>query len=161
IEAASALVAASKDDALDRQLDEAITVIARAQRHDGYLHTPVQIRARNGDDGAEPFHDSLDFEAYNLGHLMTAACVHHRATGKTTFLKVATRAADYLAEIARSRTPELARNAVCPAHYMGIVELYRTTRDPRYLELARALLDARDRVEGGNDDNQDRIPFRQ
>ena len=44
---------------------------------------------------------------------------------------------------------------------MGVVELYRTTRDPRYLDLARKLIDMRDLVEGGTDDNQDRIPFRQ
>jgi DUF1680 family protein len=160
IEAASALLAVAKDDALGLRLDEAIGVIASAQRDDGYLHTPVQIRARNGDQSAEPFHESLDFEAYNLGHLMTAACVHHRATGKSNLLTVATKAADYLVAISRTRSMELARNAVCPAHYMGIVELYRTTREPRYLELARSLLDARDLVEGGSDDNQDRIPFR-
>ena len=57
------------------------------------------------------------------------------------------------AEVARTRAPELARNAVCPAHYMGIVELYRTTRDRRYLALARTLVDLRDRVEDGTDDS--------
>src|SRR5262249_44057898 len=52
--------------------------------------------------------------------------------------------------------------AVCPAHYMAVVELYRTTRDRRHLELAQALLDLRDRLPSGagSDDNQDRIPFR-
>lgn len=160
IEAASALLAMKPDDALDRRLDDAIDVVARAQRGDGYLHTPVQIRVRNGDSSIEPFQNSLDFEAYNLGHLMTAACVHHRATGKSNLLRVAVKAADYLVSVAQSRRQELARNAVCPAHYMGIIELYRTTRDPRYLELARGLIDARDLVEGGTDDNQDRIPLR-
>jgi DUF1680 family protein len=43
---------------------------------------------------------------------------------------------------------------------MGMVELYRTTREPRYLKLARKFLDMRDLVEDGTDDNQDRIPFR-
>ncbi|WP_206107781.1 glycoside hydrolase family 127 protein [Paludisphaera rhizosphaerae] len=160
IEAASALLAREWDESLDRRLDEVIGIVAKAQREDGYLHTPVQIRARSGDTSAEPFLDSLDFEAYNLGHLMTAACVHHRATGKSNLLAVAVKAGDYLVSVSKVRTRELARNAVCPAHYMGIVELYRTTRDPRYLELARALIDARDLVEGGTDDNQDRIPFR-
>jgi DUF1680 family protein len=160
IEAASALLASRKDEALERRLDEVIDVIALAQRDDGYLHTPVQIRTRNGDRSAEPFQNSLDFEAYNLGHLMMAACVHRRATGKSSLLAVATKAADYLVAVARTRLPELARNVVCPAHYMGIVELYRTTREPRYLDLARALMDARDDVEGGTDDNQDRVPFR-
>jgi DUF1680 family protein len=55
----------------------------------------------------------------------------------------------------------LANNAICPSHYMGIVELYRTLGDPRYLELARGLIDSRDLVEEGTDHNQDRIPFRQ
>jgi DUF1680 family protein len=42
---------------------------------------------------------------------------------------------------------------------MAMVELYRTTREPRYLELARAFLDMRKLVTEGGDDNQDRIPF--
>jgi DUF1680 family protein len=160
LEAAAAVYAVTKDPQLDRQMDAAIGVIARAQRADGYLHTPVLIRLRNGDATARPFQDQLDFEMYNLGHLLTAACVHHRATGKDDFLRVALKAADFLAAAFKSPTPELARSAVCPAHYMGVVELYRTTRDPRHLQLARTLLDLRDQVRDGTDDNQDRVPFR-
>src|SRR5262245_34024399 len=124
LEAAAAVFAVSKDASLDRLMDEVVPVIAAAQRPDGYLHTPVLIRARNGDPDARPFQDRLDFEMYNLGHLMTAACVHHRATGKTSLLDVAVKAADFLAGVFRTPTPDLARNAVCPAHYMGVVELY-------------------------------------
>ncbi|HRW05617.1 MAG TPA: glycoside hydrolase family 127 protein, partial [Caldilineaceae bacterium] len=58
-------------------------------------------------------------------------------------------------------SPELARNAICPSHYMGVIELYRTTRDPRYLELGRNLVEIRDLVTNGGDDNQDRVPFRE
>ncbi|HSC39307.1 MAG TPA: beta-L-arabinofuranosidase domain-containing protein, partial [Chitinophagaceae bacterium] len=58
-------------------------------------------------------------------------------------------------------SPELARNAICPSHYMGIVELYRTTQNPEYLQLAKNLLAIRGLVDNGTDDNQDRIPFRQ
>jgi len=42
---------------------------------------------------------------------------------------------------------------------MGMVELYRTTREPRYLELAKRLFALRASVADGGDDNQDRIPF--
>jgi DUF1680 family protein len=160
LEAVAAVYAVTKDPDLDRQMDAAIRVIARAQRADGYLHTPVLIKLRNGDAAAKPFQDQLDFEMYNLGHLLTAACVHRRATGKDDLLRVALKAADFLATAFKSPTPELARSAVCPAHYMGMVELYRTTRDPRHLELARTFLDLRDQVRDGTDDNQDRIPFR-
>jgi DUF1680 family protein len=44
---------------------------------------------------------------------------------------------------------------------MGVVELYRTTGELRYLALAERLLAMRNLVEDGGDDNQDRIPFLQ
>lgn len=31
-----------------------------------------------------------------MGHLMTAACIHYRATGKTNFLNIAKGVADFL-----------------------------------------------------------------
>lgn len=162
IEAASAVYAVTHDAGLDRNLDRVIEVVARAQRADGYLHTPVLIAARNGDTNAVPFGDRNNFEMYNLGHLLTAACLHHRATGKTNLLAVARRAADFLEQTFADPTPELARHSVCPSHYMGLIELYRETRELRYLALARKCFALRDvvasRGEGG-DDNQDRIPF--
>jgi DUF1680 family protein len=94
-----------------------------------------------------------------MGHLITAACVHHRATGEDNFLTIAKKTADFLCETFREPSPELARNSVCPAHYMGIVELYRTTGEPRYLELAKQFLHMRTIAAGVGDDNQDRIPF--
>ena len=106
-----------------------------------------------------PIQDRLDFEMYNFGHLFTAACVHHRATGKKSLMAVAVNAADFLAKAFGKPTPELARNNVCPSHYMGAVELYRETGDRKYLALAVKFLDLRD-IAGGTDDNQDRIPFR-
>jgi DUF1680 family protein len=160
LEAVAAVYAVQPDKELDQLMDEAVRVIAGAQRADGYLHTPVLIENRNGNAGAKPFQDRLSFEAYNLGHLLTAACVHHRATGKQDFLNVAVRAADFLYTTFKDPTPELARNAVCPSHYMGMVELYRTTREAKYLRLAEKLVNMRDLVEGGSDDNQDRLPFR-
>lgn len=160
LEAVAAVCAITKDATLDRRMDEAIAVIAKAQRADGYLHTPVLIRVRNGDTTAKPFEDRLNFEMYNFGHLFTAGCVHYRATGKKTLLAVALKAADFLLAAIKDPTPELARHGVCPAHCMGAVELYRTTQDRKYLALALGLFDLRDQVRDGTDDNQDRIPFR-
>jgi DUF1680 family protein len=161
LEAASATLATTNDALLIRYLERSIGVIARAQRVDGYLHTPVLARARLGDSNAVPFRDRQNFEMYNMGHLMTAACVHHRVTGRTNFLAVARRVADFLDVTMKGASPEAARSSVCPSHYMGLVELWRTTREPRYLALAQKFFVLRSQITDGGDDNQDRIAFEQ
>jgi DUF1680 family protein len=159
IEAVCALQAVDPDPEWDKRLDDIIAVIAQAQRPDGYLHTPVLVARRNGDNNAKPFADRFNFEMYNIGHLMTAACRHHEVSGKDNFLSVARKAADFLDEAFRDPTPEQARHAICPSHYMGLVDLYRVTGQRRYLQLAERLIRMRDRITGGGDDNQDRLPF--
>jgi len=160
-EGMAATYAVTKDKKLDKQMDEAIAMFAKVQRKDGYLHTPVLIDERWGTLGPEEVKKQLGFEKYNMGHLMTAACIHYRATGKTNFLNIAKGVADYLYDFYKKASPELARNAICPSHYMGIVEMYRTTKNPKYLELAKNLIDIKGTTADGTDDNQDRIPFRQ
>ena len=143
------MYAVDHDRRLDSLMDMAIAVIAKSQQPDGYIQTV----------GASD-EEQLSFECYNLGHLMTAACMHYRATGKKTLLAVATKAADWLAAFYQRSTPRQARNAICPSHYMGIVELYRVTKNPAYLQLVKKLVDIRGLADNGTDDNQDRVPFR-
>ncbi|MDF2190449.1 glycoside hydrolase family 127 protein [Paraflavitalea sp. CAU 1676] len=159
LEAMAAMYAATHDPQLDLMMDRAIGVIAKGQRDDGYIYTKSVIeQKRTG--SRKQFDDRLSFEAYNIGHLMTAACVHFRATGKTSLLQVAKKAGDFLIGFYTRATPEQARNAICPSHYMGIIELYRTTQEAKYLTLAQKLIDIRGLTEG-TDDNSDRAPFRQ
>jgi DUF1680 family protein len=159
LEAVAAMYAVTKDKKLDAMMDNAIAVIAKAQKEDGYIYTKSIIEQRKTGQ-AKMFDDKLSFEAYNFGHLMTAACVHYRATGKTSLLDVARKATDFLIVFYNNATPEQARNAICPSHYMGIVEMYRTTKDQKYLDLVKKLIDIRGTVEG-TDDNSDRAPFRE
>jgi DUF1680 family protein len=158
LEAVAALYASTKDKKLDVLMDDAIAIIAKAQREDGYVYTKSIIEQRKNGKG-EMFDDKLSFEAYNFGHLMTAACVHYAATGKKTLLNVAIKATDFLNEFYNKATPEQARNAICPSHYMGITEMYRTTGDKKYLTLVNKLINIRGMSEG-TDDNSDRLPFR-
>lgn len=163
LESVASMYALTKDKKLDVLMDKAIAVIGKAQAPDGYVYTKAIIQQKKtgekkmGDGAA--FRDKLSFEAYNFGHLMTAACVHYRATGKTTLLTIAKKATDFLIGFYTNASPEQARNAICPSHYMGITEMYRTTRDPKYLALAQKLIDIRGLSEG-TDDNSDRVPFR-
>ncbi len=161
LEAGIMAYAATGDQKTGAEIDRIIDVIAKAQRRDGYIHTPVIIKELNEPDQKHAFVERLDFETYNMGHLMTAACLHYRATGKRSLLDIAIKATDFLYDFYKREPHELAQNAICPSHYMGVVEMYRTTRDPRYLELAENLIEIRSLVQDGTDHNQDRIPFKQ
>lgn len=143
------------------ELDGYIDLIARSQQPDGYISTKQIIEARQG-KGLGRLGDINEFEVYNMGHLFTSACLHHRLTGKDNFLNVARKAADYL----KTMYEEGEKNgdvqtAVCPSHYMGLIEMYRTTGEKQYLDLAKKAIELRDTVQNGMDDNQDRIPLKQ
>ena len=159
-EAVAQMYAVTKDPKLDELMDSIIPVIAKAQRSDGYLYTQQMIAVRDGKKQKE-FSDPDHFETYNMGHLMTAACVHYRATGKTSMLELAEKAAAYLEDFCQRAPADLAKNAICPSHYMGAVELYRATGNPRYLKLANDMINIRNLVETGTDQDQDRVPFRE
>jgi uncharacterized protein len=154
LEAMASLYASTHNPKLDDMMDKAIAVIAKSQREDGYIYTKAMIEQRKT-GSKNQFQDRLSFESYNIGHLMTAACVHYRATGKTTLLTVAKKATDYLYGFYKTASPALARNAICPSHYMGVIEMYRTTKDSRYLDLAKHLIAIKGKIDDGTDDNQE------
>jgi uncharacterized protein len=160
-EGCCAVYAITKDPQLKALMDKFVKTVVACQREDGYLHTKTLIKDLNEGNKQAKLAERLQFETYNFGHLMTAACLHYRATGEKTLLNVAVKATDYLYRYYQRSPEELAQNAICPSHYMGVAEMYRTTRDPKYLELAKGLIDIRRFVKNGTDDNQDRIPFRQ
>ena len=177
LEACAAVYAVTKDAKLDALMDKFVEQVALAQRADGYIHTPVVISERNagidthsltenaagieiGKDQKHAFASRLNFETYNLGHLMTAGIIHKRATGKTTLFECGKKAADFLYNFLTNDAAELSRNAICPSHYMGAAEMYRETGDEKYLTLAKGLIAIRDSVTNGEDHNQDRHKFR-
>ena len=177
LEACATVYAITKDPKLDALMDQFIEQVALAQRADGYIHTPVVISERNagidthamtenaagieiGKDQKHAFASRLNFETYNLGHLITAGIVHKRATGKSTLFNCGKKAADFLYNFLTNDAAELSRNAICPSHYMGAAEMYRETGDNKYLTLAKGLIAIRDSVKNGEDHNQDRHKFR-
>jgi len=148
------------DPELDRLMDEWIAIIAKAQDEDGYISTNV------GHDREQRLQMPYHHELYNMGHLLTAACIHHRATGKTNFLEVAKKLADYLYRQWKPNPPRLVHFPWNPSVYMGLVEMYRTTGKRDYLEVARIMIDNRgskpggSHQNGGTDQTQDRVSLR-
>ncbi len=159
----SAIYSAAKtgNAELFAQLDGYIDLIARAQQPDGYISTK-QILGERQNNGIQRFGNINDFEVYNFGHLFTAACLYKRVTGKDNFLDVAGKAAAYLKDMyeENARTGKV-QTAVCPSHYMGLIEMYRTTGEQQYLDLAALAIRLRDTITDGTDDNQDRIKLKE
>lgn len=150
---------ANKDEKLFAKLEEYVQLIAKVQLPDGYISTKQIIDERNGTGGR--MKDINEFEVYNMGHLFTAACVYYRITGKDSMLNVAKKAAKWLHGMyLEAKEKDEVQTAVCPSHYMGLIEMYRTTGDMEFLELAKLAVELRDSVKNGLDDNQDRLPLK-
>lgn len=126
LEGVAYVYAATGDEGLDRLMDEVIGYIAGAQQPDGYINTQMTI------PGKQRFQSVQDHETYNLGHLMTAGCIHHRVTGKTSLLEIGKKAGDCLYETFMDSD----KHFLGYSSIMGLTELYRTTGDKKYLELA-------------------------
>jgi uncharacterized protein len=144
----------TRDPALDRRMDQMIAAFAASQEPDGYLSTPIKLK------GLSRWANLNNHELYNMGHLMTAAAVHHRATGKRNFLDIAIRVADYLYATFEPRPKQLAHFGFNPSNIMGSIDLYRATGERKYLQLARIFVDMRGSAPGGSDQNQSRMPLR-
>jgi DUF1680 family protein len=147
IEAASWSLAATRDRALDAQLDELVAIVAAAQESDGYLYTPRTVDPANPAPGAGPERWSwlhTSHELYDQGHLIEAGIAHFQATGKRTLLNVAIKSADL---ICRVFGPSARRDA--PGHEeieLALVKLYRVTGARKYLDTASFFLDERGRT---------------
>lgn len=117
--------------------EEAIGLVAAAQRPDGYLNSYVQVLG-----GGQAHRDlAWSHEFYCVGHLIQAAVAWHRALADDRLLAVAIRAAD---RIEREFGPS-GRDGVDghPGIEMALVELTRVSGDGRYAALAARMLDLR------------------
>lgn len=164
MEAATYVYAVDKDPKILEELDEIIGVIGEAQAEDGYLHTAVML------NGLGRYTNRGHHEMYNSGHLLTAACIHHRVSGKRNFLDIAVKHADHLVKTFGPQPKELARFGFNQTQITGLVELYRTTGNEDYLRLAETFINMRGRSRPRPDDTvrftalgdmvQERIPLR-
>jgi len=139
MESAMYVYAVTRDPRILDELDEIIEVIGRAQQHDGYLSTQITLT------DVDRWSNRSYHELYNSGHLLTSACIHHRVTGKRNFLEIAVKHADYLYRTFQPRPAELARFGFNQTQIMGLVELYRTTKNKEYLHLAEIFINMRGR----------------
>ncbi len=129
------------DEKLEQYLDSVIATIAAAQQQDGYLYTLYTI----GDADARFKHISPGprHELYCMGHFIEAAVGHFGMTGKRSMLDVATKLADHVDSIFGMGPGKRNNVPHHPQIESALIKLYRVTKEPRYLELARFFIDHR------------------
>lgn len=140
LETAACSLAQFPDADLERKMDEIISLAARAQQPDGYLHAFVTNANKQPWD--PEFLDG-SHDGYVLGHLLEAALEYQAATGKDNFLAIARKAADqaYQHFLGPRGRPGFCGHAELE---MALIELFRVTAEQRYLDLARAFVEWRD-----------------
>ncbi|TXG35159.1 glycoside hydrolase family 127 protein [Seonamhaeicola maritimus] len=139
IEASMYVYAQNKDEKIVKEIDGYIDIIKQAQAEDGYIHTKVQTEEEMHRFGNRQHH-----EMYNFGHLYTSACIHNRITGKSNFLDIAIKNADFLySKFMPEPKGLLKRFGFNQTQIMGLVELYRNTKNKKYLELAELFINLR------------------
>ncbi|MFC7533842.1 glycoside hydrolase family 127 protein [Actinoplanes sp. GCM10030250] len=149
----------TRDPRLDARYRSIVRRVAAAQEPDGYLNTNF------GRPGQQPRYSDLEWghELYCYGHLIQAGVARARTFGDDELVDVAVRAADHVCEVFG---PD-GLNAVCghPEIEPALVELYRVTGEPKYLEQARLFVERRGNktlsdIEFGRAYFQDDVPVR-
>jgi DUF1680 family protein len=142
VEAVGFVLQSGDNPTLKASADEAIAEVVAIQEPSGYLNAHFvgdEVKRRLLPETMEWGH-----ELYNLGHLLQGAIAYYRGTGDRKLLDAGARMADYLhRDFGPDKKPLLAGH---PEIEMALVELYRTTGEKRYLDLAAYILNGDQRL---------------
>ncbi|NQU44690.1 glycoside hydrolase family 127 protein [bacterium] len=141
IEAASYSLVHDPDPALQRQVENAIALLEKAPRPDGYVNSHYTVvEPENRWTNLRDKH-----ELYGIGHLMEAAVAWHEATGRDDLLRIMAECADHVRSVfGRGK----GKKRGYPGHEeieLALVKMYRSTGSADYLDLARYFVDERGR----------------
>ena len=139
LESVAYSLASRPDSELEKNADEVIELIGRAQEADGYLNTYFSL-----DHQDEKWKNLTEgHELYCAGHFIEAAVAYYETTGKKTFLDIICRMADL---ICKTFGPQENQSHGYPGHpeiELALVRLYRATGKECYLKTAKYFVDVR------------------
>ena len=142
LEAVGMFLQSGDQPELRAEASKYIDLIRSVQEPSGYLNTYwVGDRA-----AVRLLPDTMDtgHELYCLGHMLQGAMAYYRATGDARLLDTAKRYVEFLlVNYGPGKKPLLAGH---PEIEMSLIELYRTTGDRRYLDLAGYILNGDPRI---------------
>ncbi len=140
LDAAARIYATHPSPRLKALMDEFINLIAQTQDESGYIFTYNQIHF----PGVRWVNLQNEHELYCHGHLIEAAVSHYEATGESTLLTVAQKAANLLVRDLSGAGPEFT-----PGHQeieIALIKLARITGNGQYLDLAKQFIEQRGKI---------------
>ena len=145
-EAAAFVLQSESNPALKQTLTETISTIVAAQEPTGYLNTYYVEDRRS--QRMLPHSQEVGHELYCIGHLIQGGIAMYRATGDPTLLNAGIRFVDDF--LIPNYGPGPDQKPIVAGHpeiEMALVELYRTTGQRRYLDLAAYILHGDSRLD--------------
>jgi uncharacterized protein len=141
IEAVGYSLATHPDPEFERQVDEVVELIEKAQQPDGYLNIFfTAVEPHNRWKNLRDWH-----ELYDAGHLMEGAVAYYQATGKRKLLDVLCRYTDHIDTLFGPNEGQKRGYCGHAEIELALVKLYHATGEPRYLQLSKYFVDERGR----------------
>ena len=122
-----------------------IQEVVAVQEPSGYLNT--YFAGDRAPDRMLPHSQEVGHELYNLGHMLQGAIAYYRATGDSTLLDAGVKFVDGF--LIPNYGPGADKKPIVSGHpeiEMSLIELYRTTGNHRYVDLAGYILQGDDRI---------------
>lgn len=139
LEAVAYRLSADPDAELEMLADRVIEWIAEAQLEDGYFNTYFTIK----EPGKRWTNLTDCHELYCAGHLIEAAVAYYYATGKTRFLELMCRFADYIGTVFGTEPGQIRGYDGHQEIELALVKLYEATGNEAYLKLSQYFIDER------------------
>ena len=139
LEAVAYSLASRPDPELEKNADDVIALIGRAQEADGYLNTFFSLNRPEG----KWKNLTEGHELYCAGHLIEAAVAYYDTTGKKALLDIVCRFADLICKIFGPGEDQCHGYPGHPEIELALVRLYYTTGVKRYLDMAKYFVDVR------------------
>ncbi|MCL3780167.1 hypothetical protein EMN47_07155 [Prolixibacteraceae bacterium JC049] len=155
MEGAAYLLKIKRDPKLEKQLDDIINIIGKAQQKDGYLYVAhiadvaKKYRAFWGPSGMgdKPYSWVVhSHELYNMGHMYEGAIAYFQATGKRKWLDIAEKNAQHINKVFFVGDKNYNNGKPinqAPGHQeleLALVKMARVTNNSLYLDMAKKFL---------------------
>jgi uncharacterized protein len=130
---------------LRKVTDSMIHEVVAVQEPSGYLNT--YYVADKVSQRMLPRSQEVGHELYNLGHMLQGAIAYYRATGDSTLMDAGAKFVDDFLIPGYGPGPD--KRPIVSGHpeiEMSLIELYRTTGNRRYVDLAGYILQGDDRI---------------